>query len=366
MARKTVSEEKQNLIRKRHLQGHTIKDIAVEVGLSEKTVSKYIKNAPAPPKVSGSSEDITLQLDYTTVLTKREELLTKKISAEVALYEDDIEGWSYHLTAHDDRIRQQGLWWSFIIYEDSVPDNYLDKLKATGMQIALSPWHDKDTWNHDSPEMVNAETGEIVPKGARYKMGDRKKSHRHGIVKTDKKVSWREMNALLQRILHCPYIQKCRSLKNAFDYFLHINDPNKYQGYFKDEIIKLNGFVIEPTKLEQGILYDEVATNVIEKKFSLWRDVVQHYHGQPEYMLIMSSRPSIITQLVKENFNEQHPEGRVQRVSIENGEIEYIKAVCEFITGESFENSKAKYDEWLERNGKQPQFKQARKKKGKV
>ena len=321
MARKVISEEKQNLIRKRHLQGHTVKDIAQEVGLHEHTVSKYIKNAPAPPKVSGKSEDTSLQVDYTTVLTKREEGLAKKILAEVALFEDDEEGWSFHLTAHDDRIRQQGLWWSFIIYQDSVPDNYLERLKATGMQIALSPWHDKDSWNHDSPEMVNAETGEIIPRGARYKTGDHKKTHRHGICKTDKKCSWREMNALLQNILHCPYIQKCRSLNGAFEYFLHLNNPDKYQGYFKDEIIKLNGFVIEPTKYEQGILYDEIIALVIEREYTTWTEVCKQYHGQPEYMLLLSSRPSIITEVLKDNWRKANPDGRVQRVQLVNDEI---------------------------------------------
>lgn len=316
MARKTVSEDKANLIRKRHLQGHSQKDIAQEVGLSEKTVRKYIKNAPAPPKVSGKSEDTSLQVDYTTVLTKREEGLAKKILAEVALFEDDEEGWSFHLTAHDDRIRQQGLWWSFIIYQDSVPDNYLERLKATGMQIALSPWHDKDSWNHDSPEMVNAETGEIIPRGARYKTGDHKKTHRHGICKTDKKCSWREMNALLQNILHCPYIQKCRSLKGAFEYFLHLNNPEKYQGYFKDEIIRMNGFVIEPTKMEQGVLYDEIVSVVIEHGFTTWTEVCKQYHGQPEYMLLLSSRPSIVTEVLKDNWRKANPDGRVQRVQL--------------------------------------------------
>ena len=253
MGRKTISEEKQNLIRKRLLQGHSVKDIAEEVGVSDKTVAKYKKNTPTQPTASARSEDTLNQLDYTTILTKKEEKLVKKIMKQVALYEDDEEGWSFHLTAHDDRIRQQGLWWSFIVYEDSVPDNYIERLKSTGMQVALSPWHDKDSWNHDSPPMTNAETGELIPQGARYKMGDRKKCHRHGIVKTDRKCSWREMNRLLQDILHCPYIQKCRSLKGAYEYFLHLNNPEKYQGYFKDEIIKMNGFVIEPTKFEQGI-----------------------------------------------------------------------------------------------------------------
>lgn len=321
MARKTVSEDKANLIRKRYLQGHSIRDIAQETGLNRNTVAKYIKNAPAPPKVSGKSEDTSLQLDYTTVLTKREEGLAKKILAEVALFEDDEEGWSFHLTAHDDRIRQQGLWWSFIIYADSVPDNYLERLKATGMQIALSPWHDKDSWNHDSPEMVNAETGEIIPRGARYKIGDHKKTHRHGICKTDKKCSWREMNALLQNILHCPYIQKCRSLKGAFEYFLHLNSPEKYQGYFKDEIIRMNGFVIEPTKMEQGVLYDEIVHIVIEYGYTTWTEVCKQFHGQPEYMLLLSSRPAIITEVLKDNWRKANPDGRVQRVQLVETEI---------------------------------------------
>ena len=235
---------------------------------------------------------------------------------QVALYEDDEEGWSFHLTAHDDRIRQQGLWWSFIVYEDSVPDNYIERLKSTGMQVALSPWHDKDSWNHDSPPMTNAETGELIPQGARYKTGDRKKCHRHGIVKTDRKCSWREMNRLLQDILHCPYIQKCRSLKGAYEYFLHLNNPEKYQGYFKDEIIKMNGFVIEPTKFEQGILYDEIITNIIEYQFTKWIEVCMYYHGQPEYMLLLSSRPAIITEVLKDNWRVKNPDGRVQLVQI--------------------------------------------------
>ena len=74
------------------MQGHTVKDIAQEVGLHEHTVSKYIKKSPAPPKKTAGTEDEALQLDYTTVLTKREEVLAKKILEQVALYEDDVEG----------------------------------------------------------------------------------------------------------------------------------------------------------------------------------------------------------------------------------------------------------------------------------
>lgn len=147
-------------------------------------------------------------------------------------------------------------------------------------------------------------------------MGDRKKAHWHVIVKCDKKCSWREMNTLLQKITHCPYIQKCRSLRNAYDYFLHINNPEKYQGYFKDEIQRLNGFVIEPTRFEQGILYAEIATVVIERRFTTWTEVLLFWANQPEYMLLLSSRPSVITEVLKDNWRKENPEGRVQRVEI--------------------------------------------------
>lgn len=300
------------------MQGQSIKDIALEIGVSEITVKRYKKMSPDMPIMSAKSEDTELQLDYTTVLSKREEKIAGKIKKEVELYEDEIEGWTYHLTKHDDRIRQQGLWWSFIIYDDSVPANYIERLQATHMQVALSPWHDKDTWDHPSPERVDPLTGELIPKGARYKQGDRKKMHRHGIIKNDKKCSWREMNTLLQNMLNCPYIQKCRSLKGAYDYFLHINDPTKYQGYFKDEIIRLNGFVVEPTKFEQGVLYDEIIERIKERRYTTWSEVTTHYHGQPEYMLLLSSRPAIITEILRDNWRRDNPDGRTQHICIDN------------------------------------------------
>ena len=55
--------------------------------------------------------------------------------------------------------------WAFILYEDSAPKDYEDKLRMLGVQFALSPWHDKDTDGKD-------EHGK--PK---YK-----KKHRHGML----------------------------------------------------------------------------------------------------------------------------------------------------------------------------------------
>lgn len=124
------------------------------------------------------------------------------------------------------------------------------------------------------------------------------------------------MNTLLQNMLHCPYIQKCRSLKNAYDYFLHINAPEKYQKYEKDEIIKMNGFVVEPTKFEQGVLYDEVAQKILDYEFTTWTQLFRLYQGQPEYILLLSSRPTMFTKLLDDNWRKQHPDGRTHMVKI--------------------------------------------------
>ena len=40
--------------------------------------------------------------------------------------------------------------WAFLIYQEAVPENYLEILKDLHIPFVLSPWHDKD---------VNKQTG---------------------------------------------------------------------------------------------------------------------------------------------------------------------------------------------------------------
>ena len=51
--------------------------------------------------------------------------------------------------------------WAFLIYEESVPENYLEILESIHVPFVLSPWHNID---------INSSTGEI------------KKSHKHGAL----------------------------------------------------------------------------------------------------------------------------------------------------------------------------------------
>ena len=73
--------------------------------------------------------------------------------------------------------------------------------------------------------------------------------------------------------------------------------------------------------MEQGVLYDEIVQVVIGYGYTTWTEVCKQYKGQPEYMLLLSSRPSIITEVLKDNWRKANPDGRVQRVQLVNDEI---------------------------------------------
>lgn len=325
-----ISEEKLALIRKRLIQGVSAKGIADEVQVSEATVKRYKKSIAQ--QIAKSEEqicigDTDIRIDYTTYLTKREEFFSEKIKKELMLYDDPEEGWVYHLSKGDSRLKQSGYWWSAIVYPESAPADWVQALRARGYRIAISPLHDKDTWNHDSPEFVDPLTGEIKPKGALYKTGDRKKAHWHIIVVVDKRTGYAEMNAELQTITHCPYIQKCRSLRNAFDYFLHINHPEKYQKYDKDEIQVYNNFHVEPTKYEQNIIALEMVRLIQEHNLIEWCEVVEFFQNDPEMSLVLGARTGYFNSYVKSRYYRQNPHTtkytevkQVNKFSFEDGD----------------------------------------------
>lgn len=330
---KKMTEEKVNLIFSRLRENRTISEIAEELQISEITVKRYKKSLKVSleqrENIVNTNSDI--EIDYSKMLTKKESLYVEKIQKELLLYDDVDEGWVYHLSKADLRFKQSGCWWSAIVYPDSAPSGWIEKLKAQGFRFAISPLHDKDTWNHDSPETVDPDTGEITPKGKIYKTGDRKKAHWHTIVVVDKRTSFVEMNDIMQKITNCPYIQKCRSLRNSYDYFLHINAPEKYQGYEKDEIQVYNGFHIEPTKYEMNLVSMEMIRLIQEHDLLEWCEVVEFFQNDPEFSLILSTRTAFFSAYVKSRYYSRNPNTvkytevkHVDKFSYENKEVDEL------------------------------------------
>lgn len=108
--------------------------------------------------------------------------------------------------------------WSFVIYPESLPTDWLDYLKQTHIEISVSPLHDKD---------INP-TGEI------------KKPHYHCIIVFSGPTTFNTVKSILEP-LNCPIPIPLESVKGMYRYFTHKDNPEKAQ-YNEVDIIHLNGF----------------------------------------------------------------------------------------------------------------------------
>lgn len=138
---------------------------------------------------------------------------------------------------------KRSIYWNFEIYKESAPANYLEILKSFQISFALSPWHDKDKWS-----LLDEE------KNPEHKAGTAKKAHQHGIFKFDSLKSYAQVKELTDK-LNAPRPEVTKSISKSVQYFIHKNDPEKYQ-YEKSDIYDYcfgieDYFVTPPTKAEE-------------------------------------------------------------------------------------------------------------------
>lgn len=117
-------------------------------------------------------------------------------------------------------------YWTFILYPESAPHNWIEILESTGLKIAISPLHDRD---------IIKETGEL------------KKSHRHVIICFDSPTTFSNIKILTDS-LEQPipkYIDGKEGVYFMHEYLTHSNESAIKEGkaqYDPKEIIYLNGF----------------------------------------------------------------------------------------------------------------------------
>ena len=131
--------------------------------------------------------------------------------------------------------------WTFLIYEESAPENYLDVLEDINVPFVLSPLHDKD---------VNKETGEV------------KKSHKHGAFYFSSLKSYSQISELIKDKLNGPaHVEPVMSPKGMYDYFVHADNPDKTP-YDINDIESGCGFELDKFLVQQNS--DDFTTKVID------------------------------------------------------------------------------------------------------
>lgn len=109
-------------------------------------------------------------------------------------------------------------YWAMVLYPDSAPSDWRDKLQKTGIQCAISPLHDKDLNADNTP----------------------KKAHYHIILAYEGPTTYSNVNKLCES-LNQPIPQPLEQLRGYYRYFVHKDNPEKYQ-YDEWKITTLNGF----------------------------------------------------------------------------------------------------------------------------
>lgn len=118
--------------------------------------------------------------------------------------------------------RITGRSWAFVIYPESLPENWKEIITDTGLPMAISPLHDKD----------------INP------TGEEKKAHYHVICYYENATTYNNVKQNVTDKLNGTIPIKLESMRGMYRYHLHLDNPEKYQYDDRDRTF-YNGFDID-------------------------------------------------------------------------------------------------------------------------
>lgn len=128
--------------------------------------------------------------------------------------------------------------WTFVLYEESAPEQWREKLDDLHVPWIESPWHDQDINGDGSP----------------------KKKHKHVVIVFDGVKAFDQVKELTDSI-NCPIPQRCHSMRGSVRYMAHLDNPEKAQ-YNTSDIVGHQGADVDewlkPSMSERYELIDEM------------------------------------------------------------------------------------------------------------
>jgi len=131
-------------------------------------------------------------------------------------------------------------YWAFIVYPDSVPENWHDILQKTGLEFAISPIHDKDL------------------------KGDEGKPHWHVIAIWGNTTTGATARRVAENV-NATLPTSVSAIKGYYAYLTHKNQQDKHQ-YLESDIRFINGFRIEN--------YVELSSSEVEEMLDSLEDII--------------------------------------------------------------------------------------------
>lgn len=181
--------------------------------------------------------------------------------------------------------------WAAIVYPESAPEDWRERLDAEHIEWAESPLHDMD---------VNESTGEL------------KKPHWHIILAFDGKKSYEQVVEILEP-LNGPIPKRCHSLKGAVRYMAHLDNPEKAQ-YPPSLIVGHGGFDVAsamlPTSAQRYQLIAEMQVWVKENGIIEMQDLMDYARDnrvEDWYPLLCDSCAYVMGMYIKSQRHRMQP-----------------------------------------------------------
>lgn len=170
--------------------------------------------------------------------------------------------------------------WSFILYPESSPGDWIDIINDMHLEFFVSPIHDKDT----DPD------GEI------------KKPHYHVMVNYQTLKSFDQVKELTD-LLKQPIPQKVHNTRSLLRYFVHLDNPDKYQ-YNQSEIQCFGGAdigeALKPTYTEKSSMMYDIIGFIQENGITELQEIVDYSRiNNTEWFQLLSESCYFVNQYLK-------------------------------------------------------------------
>ena len=146
--------------------------------------------------------------------------------------------------------------WTFVLYEDSAPDNWRDILDDMHIEWIESPWHDKD---------INGN-------------GEPKKKHKHILLLFQGKKSYEQIKELTD-MFNQPIPQRCHNAKAMVRYMAHLDNPEKAQ-YNPSDIIGHGGAdvsdMLRPSSSERYTIIKDMIDYIRSAGITEFQDLMDY------------------------------------------------------------------------------------------
>lgn len=194
--------------------------------------------------------------------------------------------------------------WTFIVYPESAPEDWRDRINADFVEWIESPLHDKDTDATGAP----------------------KKPHWHVLVMYPSVKTFEQVQELTERV-SAPIPQMCASAKGLVRYMTHLDNPDKAQ-YSVNDIVCHGGAdladLMKPSSSERYGLIREMAQYIKDNAIIEYNELFYYAmenRFEDWFPLLCDSATYALNALIKSNRYGVEQLTKTIKVDGETGEV---------------------------------------------